>query len=288
MSAPARRRRLAAFAVAAFAALGLSALVATPATAAGAVGFVRLAHLSPDTPNVDVYLNSLPGTPTVSQVFKGVGYGDVSQYLSLPVGTYTVAMRLSGAAPSTPAVLSTQVTVGTGGAYTVAGVGKHADLGLRVLNDDLALPGAGKAKVRIVQASVSAPLLNVSQAGGDTVATGVQFATTTDYRLVNPGRWTLSVQSVDGSRSATLNANLAAGNVYSLLVLDGANGTLKAQLFTDASRTGTMPSGAVATGAGGTAPRDTNVPVLVGGALVVLVACGLVVTRTRRLRRQAR
>jgi hypothetical protein len=288
MSGTSPRRRLAAFGAAVVVALGLSALATTPAGAAGTVGFVRLAHLSPDTPDVDVYLDSLPGTPKVSQVFKGVGYGDVSKYLSLPTGTYTVAMRVSGAAATTPPVLSTQVTVGSGGAYTVAGVGKHADLGLRVLNDDLTLPAAGKAKVRIVQASVGAPVLNVAVAGGAPVADAVQFATTTDYRLVNPGRWTLDVASTDGSKTGTLQCTLASGNVYSLLVLDSANGTLKAQLFTDASRTGTMPLGAVATGAGGTAPHGGGTLTLVAGALVMLIGGALAVARTRRLRRLRR
>src|SRR5439155_7847197 len=184
------RRRLAALAAATFVALGLSTVDAPPAAAAS-VGFVRLAHLSPDTPNVDVYLDSLPGTPKVSKVFRGVGYGIMSNYLSLPTGTYTVAMRLSGAPASTPPVLSTQVTVSPNGAYTVAGVGKHADLGLRVLNDDLSLPSGDKAKVRTIQASVAAPVLVVSLAGGAPIADRVDFSTTTYYLLVDPGRWTL-------------------------------------------------------------------------------------------------
>ena len=58
----------------------------TAASAATAkVGYVRLAHLSPDTPDVDVYLDSV-STSAKEQVFPGVGYGVVSPYLSLGVG----------------------------------------------------------------------------------------------------------------------------------------------------------------------------------------------------------
>jgi hypothetical protein len=78
-------------------------------------GFVRLAHLSPDTPDVDVYLNSQSGD-VPGQVFRGVGYGTLSTYQSLPVGGYTVAMRPSGAPASEPAVLTTQVSVAAGSA----------------------------------------------------------------------------------------------------------------------------------------------------------------------------
>src|SRR5689334_12757966 len=113
-----RRLGAAAAALAAFAAITLNA---SPAAAAGD-GYVRLAHLSPDTPQVDVYLKAEGGGST-EQTFPGVGYGALSQYLRLPAGPYSVAMRKAGADPSTKPVLTTQVTVENGAAYTVAGVG---------------------------------------------------------------------------------------------------------------------------------------------------------------------
>jgi len=189
-------------AVAALAVLAAIALTASPAAAAGA-GYVRLAHLSPDTPAVDVYLKSESGA-VKEQRFPGVAYGAMSQYLRLPAGAYSVAMRKAGADPSTKPVLTTQVTVEDGAAYTVAGVGRYADLGLRVLRDDLKLPGADESKVRIIQASVRAPVLDVGVNDGPAIADGVQFATTTAYREVKPGRWTVEVQPSGGGKTSTL------------------------------------------------------------------------------------
>ena len=54
------------------------------ATGADTVGYVRLAHLSPDTPAVDVYLAAPDSTKP--RVFPGVGYGVVSDYLELAPG----------------------------------------------------------------------------------------------------------------------------------------------------------------------------------------------------------
>lgn len=256
-------------------------LPAAAAEAAGPVGYVRLAHLSPDTPDVDVYLSAVTGgTP---QRFPGVGYGTVSNYLTVPTGTYAVSMRAAGAPASDPPVLTTNVTVADGKAYTVAGVGKHADLGLKVIEDDLSLPPAGKAKVRIVQASVRAPVMTVSISGGATIADNIAFATTTDYLAVAPGHWTLEAHGAGGSPSSTLTATLAAGNVYSLIVLDAKTGNgLTAQLRTDAQRTGKVPTGSVATGAGGSTGRRT-VPVAVAVVLLLAGVTGLV-ARWRRLR----
>ena len=49
-------------AAAAVAALAAITLFASPALAADNDGYVRLAHLSPDTPAVDVYLKAQSGT----------------------------------------------------------------------------------------------------------------------------------------------------------------------------------------------------------------------------------
>ena len=286
------RRRLAsvAGAVAALAAITLpaspaaaAALFSAPAQAASGDGYVRLAHLSPDTPAVDVYLKSDSGA-IKEQTFPGVAYGVMSQYLRLPTGNYSVAMRKAGAAASTKPVLTTQVTVENGAAYTVAGVGRYADLGLRVLQDDLKLPNAGQSKVRIIQASVRAPVLDVGVSNGTTIADGVQFATTTDYRQVKPGRWTVKVQPSGGGRSSSLPCTLGAGSVYSLLVLDAKGGGLKTELHIDAGRQGTMPQGGVATGDGGTQPGSPMPTALaVAGVAAVLVG-GLVIAIRRRPR----
>src|SRR5687767_1945831 len=76
------------FALAAAAGAGIAA----PPAAAATVGYVRLAHLSPDTPPVDVYLSAVaPGA--TARKFPAVGYGVVSAYMALEAGTYAVAMR---------------------------------------------------------------------------------------------------------------------------------------------------------------------------------------------------
>jgi hypothetical protein len=275
----ARLRRLAG-ATAALAVLATVSLFASPARAAGD-GYVRLAHLSPDTPAVDVYVKSASNA-IKPQTFRAVAYGAMSDYLRLPTGTYQVAMRKAGAPASTKPVITTELSVQNGGAYTVAGVGRFADLGLRVLDDDLKLPDPGKSKVRIIQASVKAPVLDVAGKSGATIADGVQFATTTAYREVKPGKWTVLVEPTGGGKTVTMPCTLGAGSVYSLLVLDDAKGGLKPQLHVDAERQGTVPLGGVATGDGGSQPASHVPMALLLGGLAAVLAAGFVIAVRRR------
>ncbi|RKR87252.1 uncharacterized protein DUF4397 [Micromonospora pisi] len=298
-------RRLLALSSAALLGAGPGLVTAAPAGAAG-VGYVRLAHLSPDTPAVDVYLGAATGSAE-PRVFPAVGYGVVSGYLSLPVGRYAVAMRQAGAPASAPPVLTTEVAVTAGNAYTVAGVGRYADLGLRVLDDDLSAPDSGWSKVRVVQASVRAPVIDIAAAAGPTIANGVQFATTTPYTQVRPGSWKLSLNSTGGAPT-TSDVSLAAGTVYSLLVLDGKQGGLTTELRVDAKGGSVVPAGGVDAGAGGaraavagqdpgrrvdtmdaTEPTDRAYPFIaataVGGVLLALLAAATVLLLRRRARR---
>ncbi len=230
---------------------------------------------------MDVYLSKVGDSSFTTQVFEHVGYGVMSKYLALPVGTYAVAMRTEGAPATSEPVLTTQVTVTEGGAYTVAGVGKYSGLGLKVFNDDLTRPTDGKAKVRVIQASVQAPILDVDLNDGTPVAKAVSFASTTDYQVVNPGPWTLRLRPNGSSSTTTLGVELAGGSVYSLLVLDGPRG-LALELRADARGGATAPDGAVEAGAGGDSPW-LSIPVVVVGVLLVAVFV-LVALRLRRLR----
>src|SRR5579863_7316941 len=108
-----RLGRLALALVPASAVIGMVAYAA-PASASAGTGWLRLAHLSPNTPAVDVYLYSFHN-PKAMVVLHHVAYGTISGFESVPAGEYTIAMRGAGAKPSTPPVLSTTVNIHPGG-----------------------------------------------------------------------------------------------------------------------------------------------------------------------------
>jgi hypothetical protein len=249
------------------------------ASAATATGWVRLAHLSPNTPAVDVYLYSF-GNPAAKQVLDHVAYGVVSPYESLAAGDYTVEMRAAGAAASSKPVLSASLDVAPGGAYTVAGLGPESGLRLAVVKDQLTTP-AGKAVIRVIQASLKQHVVTVTW-NGTAAVSSLAFGSVSSYQAVSPGTETLHVAGE--SQTADSTVTLAAGSVHTIVVLDGSKG-LVLDNFVDAAGSGDAPSGAAATGFGGTAPKIPS-PLpwlsLIGAGLLLAVAGGFWVRRQPR------
>jgi len=258
----------------------LAASAATTGMAGTNDGWVRCANLSPGTPAVDIYLYAFgnPGHPTI---LRHANYGNVSSYMAVSAGEYTVAMRPVGATASSPPVVSTNFMVSAGSAYTVASIGSSGAQRALVLTDQMAAP-TGKALVRVIQASVRQQQVTVDD-GPDVLAQQLGFGSATSYMAVQPGTQTVAFMA-SGDKTS-MSVTLADGSVHTIVVLDGSSG-LTVDILTDAAGSQVTPNGGAATGLGGTAPRDT-VPGLIpwAGTLaagLLLVAAGVIGLRRSR------
>jgi hypothetical protein len=247
-------------------AFGVTALNPAPAAAAGG-GYVRLGHLVPDKIACDMYIQLRSVTGDVVKYLPSITYGTLSDYVMVPAGTYAVAMRAPGAPATDKPALSTTLTVADGRSYTVARMGSPDNADARIIEEDRTLPLGDKAKLRVVQAAQRT--LDISIADGPTIAKDVAFSTATEYVGVDPGARTLRVQPA-GGQAITVPANVSAGSIYSLVVLEAADGGVKASLLADAKRVGAVPKGGIDTGAGGTAPGNHG-----GGGFNALLAITL-------------
>jgi len=250
-------------------------------------GWIRLAHLSPNTPAVDVYLYSF-GNSHAMIVLHHVTYGTVSPYQRVAAGEYTVAMRLNGASPSSQPVLSTSVQIAAGGAYTVAGMGPAKGLRLQVLNDRLTTP-RGRSLVRVIQASLRYQKITV-MANHRTLAKSLDFAHVTNYVSTPPGSFDVHFAGMGAKGSA--NISLTAGTIHTLVVLDSANKGLEIANLEDSAGSAVLPQGGANTGLGGTAPKPAPSPVLwvslVGAGALIVTAGAYRMRKVRSVARHAR
>ncbi|NGM70028.1 DUF4397 domain-containing protein [Natronolimnobius sp. AArcel1] len=78
------------------------------------MGALRVAHFSPDAPNVDVYIND-------QRVLADVAYDDVSPYLEIVPGTYSLTVTAAG---DPDEVVAQQQFAVEDGFYTAAAIGE--------------------------------------------------------------------------------------------------------------------------------------------------------------------
>ncbi|ADJ15271.1 DUF4397 domain-containing protein [Halalkalicoccus jeotgali] len=171
----------------------------------GETANVRVAHLSPDAPNVDVFVDD-------EAVLEDVPFKAVSDYLELPAGTYNVKVALAGEGADA-AVLDEDLDVPAAD-LTVAAVGEVADenqsLELAVLEDDNSDPGEDTARVRAVHASPDAPAVDVVVAEtGDALFEGVEFGDAA-YAEVPAGEYRLCIYPAGEREEAVLGADVEA------------------------------------------------------------------------------
>jgi len=136
---------------------------------------VRVAHASPDAPNVDVFVDE-------EKVLADVPYTTVSGYLELPADTYelTVAAASDAEEPddAETVVFQEDVTV-EDEPYTVAAIGElepavsDEAFDVAVYEDDLDELDEDTGRVRVVHASPDAPAVDVRVVDddGETVVT---------------------------------------------------------------------------------------------------------------------
>ena len=222
-----------------------------------------MAHLSPDTPAVDVAVTPLAGGADAAS-FTDLHYGDVSAYERLPPGRYAVAVRAAGAGPGSAPRLSLAVDVADGTARTVTLDSRFADLRLDAVADDLSAPPLGTARVRVVDAA-SIGSVDLAAVGGPALASGLSLRDVGTATIVPAGTGSLRLSA--GGSTTTLPAEIPAGAVVTLLVLDQPGGGLTVRPVTDAAGPAEVPVGSVDAGGGGTAPASLPLTTLIADVL---------------------
>lgn len=182
------------------------------ATETGGEARVRVVHLSPNAPNVDLYIDG-------SLVLEDVPFGTVSEYLPLSAGTYPVEITAAGD-PDT-SVFEGDVTVEGDLAYTIAAIGEVGDAADQpfeplVLTDENEPPDGETARLRAVHASPDAPAVDIT-AGGDVLFDGVAYGES-GYVEVPSGDYTVEIRGDtpenDGEVVQSFDVSLAGGQVY--------------------------------------------------------------------------
>ena len=293
--------KLSMFVLGALAVLAVAAgLLGGDASAQAGDARLRVLHASPDAPAVDVYLDG-------SEAVSDLAFGSITDYVPVPSGAHAVQVFPSSANGSgTPVIDVPTLTLDAGKDYTVAAVGKLADIEPVVLVDNNGAPAAGNAHIRVVHASPDAPNVDIFAAGAGVVVPDLAFKEASAYLPLPAGSYDLEVRGA-GSQTAVLSlpdTQLEAGRVYTAFAIGLAAGdpALSVKLTTDAvaqqatqsptpspaaaplaaSPTAVLPAAAPDTGgAPGSDGSSAGIWLVIGGLVAIAAGVG-VATIARR------
>ncbi|MEF8841616.1 MAG: DUF4397 domain-containing protein [Haloarculaceae archaeon] len=172
---------------------------------------VRVAHASPDAPNVDVLVDG-------ERVLSDVTFRSVTGYLSLEPGTYEVTITAAGD-PDTVA-FEGAVSVEAGTDYTLAAIGELSEESFRVeplVDRNRDLPDT-IAEVRVVHASPDAPNVDVTTGHGRALAEDLSFGHVGHYRILFAGETEVAVEPASGDDDPVFETTLTleGGETYTV------------------------------------------------------------------------
>ncbi len=192
---------------------------------------LKLIHAIPDGPAVDVYVNNAKVNGTALTFYTG--FPD-REYLALTPGTAT--LKVSTPASGTVAeqtVLTANANLEADKYYTVAATGTAAAPVAVVFNDDLSIPDAGKAYVRIINLVSNGPAVDLAVGANAPFISNVAYKSASDFVAIDPANssnpLTLQVRPTGTATllgAAVTNFTAFAGRKYTILVrgLSGKTG----------------------------------------------------------------
>jgi len=118
--------------------------------------FVRFGHFSVDADEVDVYVDG-------EVAVEGLDFPDVSDWMEVSAGTYSVAVAPAGEAIGEAILGPTDYELAAGDWVTVAVIGdvEHETLAAQVLTEDYSDIGQGETRLSVFHAILAGPPVNV-------------------------------------------------------------------------------------------------------------------------------
>lgn len=123
--------------------------------------FFRVAHLSPTTPPVVVFINGEP-------FFSGLRFGSITAWQEVPAGTYEVAVGTSSNIANA-AIGPVELTLEANRFVTIAAIGAGDTLRPHLIEEDYSPIGRGNGRVTIFHAIEGAPVVDVLANGSPLV-----------------------------------------------------------------------------------------------------------------------
>ncbi len=190
---------------------------------------VRVVHVLPAMAAADLFAGE-------TKIFEGVAYKTVTSYKEIPIERQMMRLRLAGQDTAQPLTENSE-RFGKGDYYTILILADDDsnEAELLFVDDDLAPPASGKARVRVINASYDVGDVDVYAAGRtEPLFSKVAFSSKPTYAEIDPLSGALDVR-LAGKNITALTvpaARLDAGKIYTIIIAGRAKGASKLEAIT--------------------------------------------------------
>ncbi|MBA2753572.1 MAG: DUF4397 domain-containing protein, partial [Chloroflexia bacterium] len=178
---------------------------------------VRIVHASPDAGPVDVYAGE-------ESLFVGLEFASASDYIMIPAGEQQVRVVPAGGSVD-DAAIDVSSEFADGGTYEIVAGGLREEIEGQIYEVNRGtLGGNNTARVRVIHAAIGVEAVDVVTSGGETLFTGIEPGSATDYVEIEAATLDLEVRAA-GSTEAAITAPgvmVEAGQVYDIFAIGQA------------------------------------------------------------------
>lgn len=139
---------------------------------------VRVAHLSPDTPAVDVYVDG-------AKAIESLSFNSITGWIELNAGSHSIAVAPAGTSIDDAAIGPATLNFGAGAWTTIAATGSLSagTLGPAIISEDIAPLQADQTFVTVFHGIEDAPAVDVILPDGSAVISGLAFGESASLTL---------------------------------------------------------------------------------------------------------
>lgn len=199
-------------------------MLTAPTAGADDAGFVRLAHGIADGPTVDIYADDIV-------LAAGVDFGQVTEHLAVPAGSYTVELRAAG---TSTVLIEGTLEVEAGTAQTAVAVLDDDTPTVAVFDDAIAGITPDTAFVSVINTISGDSSVTATLSDGTVLAEDVAFGSASELVTLEPTAQTVNFTLTLDGQSADLSiptVKLYGGVYYNVLALDGTSFSPPTLLF---------------------------------------------------------
>jgi hypothetical protein len=188
---------------------------------------IRVIHLSPNAPNVDVYLNE--GSPAA---VSNLGFTEGTPYVSTAAGSYRIDVAPAGRNINESVLTKSGVMLEEGRRYTAVALDELGELDALALEDNDSNLASGRIRVRAIHAATAVgqvDIWNIPAMGSPALLyENVDFAGAGSYLDLPAGAYTLGFDVNDDASPDVVFSlpSLAAGTVANVFAVSNSAGSV--------------------------------------------------------------